>query len=158
MLNRLCNLLMVINGRFFIMVNARNKGAGGEREFINYMQQVVDYVLGDKAFELKRNLEQYQIGGCDIVGAPKRFDFVAVEVKRCERLQINRWWRQACQQAKEHQLPVLAYRQNCKPWMIVMPEVDNNYECTKEITLADFLTWYKNKLEWTLFMKELKKE
>lgn len=62
--------------------------------------------------DLKRNLMQSREGGYDLVG----IDWLALEVKRQEGLNISGWWRQAVRQAGEGQTPFLMYKQNFKPW------------------------------------------
>lgn len=88
----------------------RSKGANGEREFAKLLSEK----LGIK---LERNLEQTRAGGHDLIGLPG----IAIEVKRCEQLAINQWWRQAVEQAADGLTPCLAYRQNRKPWMVAVP-------------------------------------
>lgn len=86
----------------------RNKGANGERELAKLLYDRL-------GIELKRNLEQSRNGGYDLEGLP---DF-AIEVKRHEKLEVNKWWEQTVSQAeRSNRIPVLAYRQNRKPWII----------------------------------------
>lgn len=88
----------------------RSKGANAEREFAQ--------LLGERlGLKLERNLEQTRKGGHDLLGIPG----LAIEVKRCEQLAINQWWRQAVRQASEGLIPCLAYRQNRKPWLVALP-------------------------------------
>ena len=44
-----------------------------------------------------------------------------MEVKRCERVELPKWLRQAESQAGEGATPVVAYRQNGQPWRAVVP-------------------------------------
>ena len=90
------------------MVNARTKGHNAEREFIHYLEE--NGVTG-----LTRNLDQTRNGGSDILGLPK----LCIEVKRCEKLNIEKWWKQTLNEIRGKQIPVLAYRQSRKPWTIV---------------------------------------
>lgn len=85
---------------------SRRKGAGGEREVFT----LLNVKLGRKEYE--RNLEQTRSGGCD----RKSSKVVAMEVKRCEALNLQAWIEQAERQAGPGQLPVLAYRRNGEPW------------------------------------------
>jgi hypothetical protein len=85
---------------------SRRKGASGEREVF----KLLNVKLGRDAF--KRNLSQSRFGGCDSDG-----DLImAMEVKRCESLNLQAWIEQAERQAKPGQLPVLAYRRNGEEW------------------------------------------
>ena len=79
-------------------INVRNKGAAGEREIAEILQRVVNEVYticGQKAPKLRRNVEQSQVGGEDLVGLP----WYSFEVKRVERVDLDRWWAQTCVQA-----------------------------------------------------------
>ena len=92
-------------GRF-----SRNKGARGERELIQELGQLIGKQAG-------RNLNQSAIGGADCVEFPN----ISVEVKRCETLEIASWWRQCVANARDGETPVLCYRQNRKPWVVMIP-------------------------------------
>lgn len=87
------------------MVNAKEKGAKGEREVASLLQPTVDRAymetLGITLAEvpkLQRNLLQTREGGYDLVG----LDWMALEVKRVEALgkggilkgHIRGWWSQ----------------------------------------------------------------
>lgn len=79
-------------------INVRNKGANGEREVCDLLQPIVDAVAAKRGLvapRLRRNVEQCQVGGEDIVGLP----WYSIEVKRCERVELDKWWRQAQVQA-----------------------------------------------------------
>ena len=92
--------------------SSRDKGARAEREFANIMRDE----LGDDVV-IERRLEQTRDAGHDLSG----LDPFAVEVKRCETLAIPKWWRQTTKQAEAaSQRPALAYRQNGKPWRIMV--------------------------------------
>lgn len=134
---------------------SRNKGQRGEREFIGILQRVIDEVFGEDVYELKRNLFQTREGGYDVAGLPEQFDLIAFEVKFQETLNINSWWEQAVEQAGD-KAPVLAFRQSRKKWRIMIngmvpligDHFDPGLECRVEISLEDFLTWYR------IFLKE----
>lgn len=95
---------------------ARDKGARGEREVIELLQPIVDNAYKAAGLEppqLKRTSStQADGGGCDVCG----IDWLALEVKRCETLQLDAWWRQCLAQAKPGQAACLVYRQNNRPW------------------------------------------
>ena len=94
---------------------SRNKGKRGEREAA---KRVIEWLApvyleaGVEAPRLERNLQQSRYGGYDLVGV----DWLAVEVKRCERLQVKQWWRQTLAQCRDGQEPLLLYRGNRQPW------------------------------------------
>lgn len=89
------------------------KGAIGERELASLLTLWGTEV--GMGLALQRNLDQVRDGGHDLTGLE---DWgLAVECKRHETLSINAWWGQAVRQGvKAKAIPVLAYRQNRKPW------------------------------------------
>lgn len=92
---------------------SRNKGQRGERE-------VADIIYYATGIQVSRNLEQTRNGGHDLNGIPG----VSIEVKRQEILCLPAWWRQTLAQAKrnDNAIPVLAYRQNKRPWIFLVGE------------------------------------
>lgn len=93
------------------MINARSKGATGERELAALLEGWAREC--GVTVNLSRNLEQARNGGYDLVG----ISTLAIEVKRVQVLAVDTWWKQALRQAKGQGLiPFLAYRQNNKPW------------------------------------------
>lgn len=99
---------------------ANSKGKRGEREVVKLLQPVVDKVFEARGIEppvLYRNQNQSFQGGYDIDG----IDWLALEVKRQETLNINKWWEQAKSQASKDQVPVLIFRQNgSRKWRVIM--------------------------------------
>ena len=65
------------------MVNARSKGASGEREFCHWLTDN----LGLEVIP-ERNLEQVRSGGADICNV---YPFI-FEIKRVEVLDLKGWW------------------------------------------------------------------
>lgn len=124
-----------MNGR-----GRRNKGHSGERELAK--------LLGGKlGMDIARNLEQPRSGGADLFGLPG----ISVEVKRQEKMNINAWWQQACDQVCSGRVPVLAYRRNHQPWRFVVALCDlggcstpRTLEFTASLYLEGFLEWYTN--------------
>ncbi len=98
--------------------SSRNKGQVGERELLK--------LLGEElGIELRRNLLQTRESGADCLGI-RGF---AVEVKRCERLCLPAWWRQAVKQGEMHNAePMLAFRQNRQPWRFLIKTLDGYRE------------------------------
>lgn len=89
----------------------RIKGQRGERELCRLLS-------GELGAEYTRTLDQVRDGGADVAQVGP----FALEVKRAERLEIARWWAQACRQAEDAGLaPALAYRQSRQPWRFVVP-------------------------------------
>lgn len=117
----------------------RNKGKRGEREFLNEL--TIAFKEKGLDIELHRNLQQSDCGGADCLD----MEGVAIEVKRQEKLALSSWWRQANSQA-EGVLPVLSYRQNRKPWTVLVPydrcdgDVDKQVFRAKDLPDAAILT------------------
>jgi Holliday junction resolvase len=92
-----------MNGR-----GKRNKGAAGERELAGILKDQL-------GFEVKRNLGQARDGADDITIQKFR-----IEVKRQERLQVDKWSEQVESCSKSGEIPVLAYRRNGQPWRVCL--------------------------------------
>lgn len=122
------------------MVHARNKGHNGEREFC----KILNTLFEQETISLKaeRNVDQVRDGGADVMTVPP----FAIEIKRGERVTINPWRKQAIRQVTDKcPVPVLAYRQNNKPWKIQMLV---NSVCRKRVR-ADG-EWMEISLEYFL--------
>ncbi len=92
-----------MNGR-----GKRNKGAAGERELAGILKD-------NLGFEVKRNLGQARDGADDITIQKFR-----IEVKRQERLQVDKWSEQVESCSKSGEIPILAYRRNGQPWRVCL--------------------------------------
>lgn len=92
-------------------LNARAKGAGGEREFCDWLS--ANFSIPAPS----RNLDQVRDGGADIICPPFAF-----EIKRVENVSLTAWWNQVSkavnkQTGKAFGLePVVAFRKNTKDW------------------------------------------
>ncbi len=113
------------------MTNSRNKGKVGEREVVKLLRELFD----GYDFTIERNLlSQARSGGVDVVGVPG----IAIEVKRAERLQLDKWFEQARRQAAQFNArPVLFFRQSRQPWR-VMTEI---CDATTGITATVIMEW-----------------
>ena len=125
---------------------SRDKGQRGEREVIELLRPVVSEAYAKAGLpepQLKRNLMQSREGGHDIVG----LEWLALEVKRQETLNVNAWWKQAVQQAERAggMVPVLLYRQNTKLWKVqlhlMIPSGRTLVKCVGTVELNAFLVW-----------------
>lgn len=101
-------------------INARAKGASGEREFCDWLHST--FQLDAKP---TRNLDQVRDSGADVICEPFAF-----EVKRCEVLSHLDWWGQV-QRAVNNKTgkafglePVVVFRQNGKRWNFM---IDSKY-------------------------------
>jgi hypothetical protein len=132
---------------------ARDKGQRGEREVIQLLQPVVIKVhaaLGLPPPALERNLMQTNKGGYDIVG----LEWMALEVKRQENLNLKIWWDQSMSQTKPGQITVLIYRKNNVRWRVMMNGYldcgNKRIKCPVDISLDAFMIWFECKLTETL--------
>jgi len=128
---------------------AKTKGANGEREVIALLQPVVNKVYTEFGIEpprLLRNLEQFRFSGFDLIG----IEWVAIEVKRQETLNVNTWWEQTKKSAGQTKEPILIYRQNQRKWNVVMfgylPAGDRKVRCRVEVNQVSFLVWFETRL------------
>lgn len=112
-------------------INPRTKGKEGEREFVNRFNM---FFPG----ELKRNLLQTREGGADISGCHP----LCIEVKRCERIELNKWWKQVTKATEPEEISIVAYRPNKQPWRFLLPVYlmipgqDGYVEASEEVFLA----------------------
>lgn len=120
---------------------ARMKGQEGEREVIKLLEPIVKECGQGMLF---RNLDQTRSGGHDIIG----LDWIAMEIKRQEVLDIDNWWKQTIRQAGEDKIPVLIYRQSRQPWRVIMwARLYNSVHLTRvTITFNDFKLWFRDQL------------
>jgi len=90
-------------------MNSRQKGARGERELAKILQQY--------GYEARRG-QQYcgANGDADVVGLPG----FHIECKRVERLDIYAAMGQSENDAKLDELPIVVFRKNGKPWLVVL--------------------------------------
>jgi hypothetical protein len=138
---------------------ARDKGQRAERAAVALLQPIVDKVYAlvevpEASWpKLIRNLQQSQSGGFDIAG----IEWLALEIKHQESLNISAWWKQTTRQAGTTRVPVLMYKRNNVAWRIMMygylPAKELSVKCPVDIALPDFLTYFENRL--TNAVKEL---
>lgn len=104
------------------MVNIRAKGQRGERDIVNWCNEIyaeVHSVLGiplpPKPIAQRRQ-NQSAVGGMDIDNTCG----YAFEIKNQEQLSINTWWNQTITSAKEtKKIPVLIYKDKRK-WSVML--------------------------------------
>ncbi len=141
-------------------INARTKGASGEREIADLLNFQIYSVMKKLGYNeadclkamttVQRNQNQSAVGGNDLTNVLG----LSIEVKRQENLSIPAWWRQCVAAAERNkEVPVLIYRQNRKPWHIrtllwaqVPGQVANGYvQVVGEMDLDGFKAWFA---EW----------
>lgn len=96
-------------------MNSCVKGKVGEREWRDFLR--------DRGIQAKRG--QQHAGGNDSPDVRSELDdFVHWEVKRVQNLSIHPAMEQACQDAENHQIPIVAHRRNHKEWLCTVRGAD----------------------------------
>lgn len=94
-------------------INSKRKGKRGELEFSNLCKE--------HGFNTRRSQQYSGINGdADVVG----LDGVHIEVKRVERLNIEKALQQAERDSKEGEIPIVAHRRNREEWKVTMRAED----------------------------------
>lgn len=136
-------------------INVQAKGKVGEREALKLIRDVMEKVENELTLsgmrthkhseDVKRNTMQSDRGGFDIHGVP----LLALEIKRCETLALNDWWKQATKQANQGELPVVMFRRNKEAWRVKTYVALTNPQgvplmwVPAIITLTEFLNYYE---------------
>jgi hypothetical protein len=143
-----------LRGKFMGGKFSRDKGQRGEREAIGLLQPIIHDVcaaLGRDIPKLQRNLLQSDCGGCDLHG----LEWLALEVKRQETLNVAAWWDQTVRQATNGRVPVLLYRRNGErtwhavmwAWMPCVAGGDGGGQWVRAtVEIESFLTWFRSRL------------
>lgn len=97
------------------MVNSRQKGARGEREFSTYLKE-----HGISA----HRTQQFCGNGGDSADVVTDIDRVHFEVKRVESLRIYDAVLQAQADKKDGKIPVVAHKKNRGEWLAILPMHD----------------------------------
>ncbi len=101
-------------------MHSKRKGKSGEREVRDLFRKAYYSILLDVS-GIRRNHQQAEIGGADLVGVPH----YSVEVKRVKQiswgLQLDEWWTQTKVQASiEGKAPCLVFRQDRGGWFVMV--------------------------------------
>jgi len=94
------------------MVNSRDKGARGEREFA--------LLCRGEGYDVRRGQQFSGLEGEDVVGLPN----VHVEVKRVEKLNIYNAINQSKRDAIGTDMPIVAHRRDRCDWLITLQAAD----------------------------------
>lgn len=94
------------------MTNSRAKGAEGERQFARLCR--------DNGFDCRRGQQFSGIEGEDVVGLRG----IHIECKRVEKLNIENAMVQSRRDAKEDEIPIVAFRRNHEKWKVCMDAED----------------------------------
>lgn len=103
--------------------HSRRKGATGEREFFKLSNELVkdlEWPYRDKEGRVfMRHPAPRHCEGQSDNDDPLGVLPVSLEIKRCETLSLPKWIEQVREQARAHQVPILAYRKNADDWTIL---------------------------------------
>ena len=89
-------------------INSRNKGKKGERELAN--------ILKDYGYDCRRGQQYNGLDGEDVVG----LDYIHIECKRVQKLNIDEALQQAKRDSKAGQIPTVFHRKNKEKWKVTM--------------------------------------
>lgn len=93
-------------------INSKRKGAEGERELASKLKEY--------GYTCRRGQQYNGLDGEDVVG----LDYIHIECKRVQALNIDEAMEQAKRDTKENQLPAVFHRKNNKKWKVTM-ELDD---------------------------------
>ena len=107
-------------------INSRAKGAKGERELAGKLKEY--------GYDCRRGQQFSGIEGEDVVG----LDYIHIECKRVQSLNLDKAMEQAKRDAQEGQLPAVFHRKNNRKWKVTMEMDDwiklyNEYYSGKKI-------------------------
>lgn len=90
-------------------MNSRQKGAAGERELAN--------VLKEYGYKARRGQQFCGANGdADVIG----IEGLHIECKRVEKLNIDNAYRQAAEDARDGETPVVMHRKNGQKWKVTL--------------------------------------
>lgn len=89
-------------------INSRTKGAKGERELANKLK--------DYGYNTRRGQQYSGLEGEDVVG----LEYIHIECKRVERLNLEEAMQQAKKDAETGQMPTVFHRKNRSKWLVTM--------------------------------------
>jgi Holliday junction resolvase len=96
---------------------SRDKGARGEREVADVFEAAGVPARRTAGLQAGERVEGLDVADADATLAVAG---VHIEVKRCERIELPAWLRQAEADAPEGAEPVVAFRRNREPWRAVV--------------------------------------
>lgn len=105
-------------------INSKRKGAVGEREIAHIMQEY--------GFDARRSQQYAGINNdADIVGVP----YLHLEVKRVEKLNLDKAMEQSQRDSREGEVPVVMHRKDRQDWRVTL-------------NLKDFMPMYMAWKDW----------
>lgn len=111
----------------YMSINSKQKGAKGERELAK--------ILKEYGYNCRRGQQYNGLEGEDVIG----LDYIHIECKRVEKLNLYDAMEQAKKDSKEGQVPVVFHRKNNKKWLVTMEleddwiEMYNEYYSSKKL-------------------------
>ena len=114
-------------------INSRAKGAKGERELAG--------MLREYGYNCRRGQQYSGLEGEDVVG----LDYIHIESKRVETLNIEKALQQSKRDAKENQIPAVFHRKNKEKWKVTMDLDDwiklyNEFYSSMKLDVRDITT------------------
>ena len=108
------------------MINSKKKGAKGERELANKLKEC--------GYDCRRGQQYNGLEGEDVVG----LDYIHIECKRVERLDLGSAMYQAKKDAEKDKIPAVFHRRNRENWKVTMELSDwiklyNEYYSSKKL-------------------------
>lgn len=136
------------------MVNARTKGAAGERKVATELNEIIYIELHKRGLPIpaspivQRNQNQSAVGGADLINTLG----YSIEVKCQEVLNVKAWWKQALDQAEiDGNIPVVIYKQNnVKRICLLWVDISNGcgvFRTMGYINYEDFLEMFKARVQ-----------
>ena len=92
-------------------INSRNKGARGEVEFAKKLREY--------GYEAERG--QQHAGGKDSPDVKTNMTRIHWEVKRVQKLNLDKAMEQSIRDAGENETPAVAHRKDRGKWLVTMP-------------------------------------
>ena len=132
------------------MINSRDKGKAGELEVRDLFRTALKGRMPDVTI-IRRNHQQAEIGGADLVGVP----YFSVEVKRVKQIVwgasgLYDWWAQCIAQTEDGKHPCLVFRQDFSKWLVMIQAipvpfyVESDVHETPMIMPWEGFAWYLN--------------
>ena len=116
------------------MINSKKKGAKGERELANKLKEC--------GYDCRRGQQYNGLEGEDVVG----LDYIHIECKRVERLDLGSAMYQAKKDAEKDKIPAVFHRRNRENWKVTMELSDwiklyNEYYSSKKLEEREVHKW-----------------
>ena len=89
-------------------INSKQKGAKGERELAR--------LIRDRGYDARRGQQFSGLEGVDVVG----LDYIHIECKRVEKLNIDEAMEQSKRDAKKGEMATVFHRKNNKKWKVTL--------------------------------------